>query len=82
MFGTFTFAEALRLPEIIAKHSQKKPIMVFCITRKSTVSTAKLLANWWSTKGARERQWAGPTFKLAAQDPELKGMAPTFDCWR
>ncbi|KAL8851700.1 MAG: hypothetical protein Q9221_003431 [Calogaya cf. arnoldii] len=61
-----------KLPEIIAKYSQKKPIMVFCITRKATVSTAKLLANWWTTKSARERQWAGPTFKLVAQDPDLK----------
>ncbi|KAL9001327.1 MAG: hypothetical protein Q9169_000218 [Polycauliona sp. 2 TL-2023] len=61
-----------KLPEIITKHSRKKPIMVFCITRKATVSTAKLLANWWSIKSARERQWAGPTFKLAAQDPDLK----------
>ncbi|KAL8734656.1 MAG: hypothetical protein Q9166_001312 [cf. Caloplaca sp. 2 TL-2023] len=62
-----------KLPEIITKHSQKKPIMVFCVTRKSTVSTAKLLANWWTTKGVRDRQWAGPTFKLVAQDPDLKG---------
>ncbi|KAL8655597.1 MAG: hypothetical protein Q9226_002980 [Calogaya cf. arnoldii] len=61
-----------KLPEIIAKYSQKKPIMVFCITRKATISTAKLLANWWTTKSARERQWAGPTFKLVAQDPDLK----------
>ncbi|KAL8699694.1 MAG: hypothetical protein Q9201_005856 [Fulgogasparrea decipioides] len=61
-----------KLPEIIAKHSQKKPIMVFCITRKSAVSTAKLLANWWAIKGPRERQWAGPTFRLVAHDPDLK----------
>ncbi|KAL9027264.1 MAG: hypothetical protein Q9196_004190 [Gyalolechia fulgens] len=46
--------------------------MVFCVTRKSTVSTAKLLANWWLSKGARERQWAGPTFRLVARDPDLK----------
>ncbi|KAL8674416.1 MAG: hypothetical protein Q9168_001208 [Polycauliona sp. 1 TL-2023] len=61
-----------KLPEIIAKHSHKKPIMVFCITRKAATSTAKLLANWWTIKSARERQWAGPTFKLVAQDPDLK----------
>ncbi|KAI4195106.1 MAG: hypothetical protein LQ346_003530 [Caloplaca aetnensis] len=61
-----------KLPEIVTKYSQKKPIMVFCITRKSTVSTAKLLADWWASKGARERQWAGPTFRLVAQDSDLK----------
>ncbi|KAL8863258.1 MAG: hypothetical protein Q9178_000633 [Gyalolechia marmorata] len=65
-------ANLLRLPEIITKYSQKKPIMVFCITRKATVNTAKLLANWWTTKSARERQWTGPTFRLVAQDPDLK----------
>ncbi|KAL8917100.1 MAG: hypothetical protein Q9208_008139 [Pyrenodesmia sp. 3 TL-2023] len=61
-----------KLPEIITKHSQRKPIMIFCITRKSTVSTAKLLANWWASRSARERQWAGPTFRLVAQDSDLK----------
>ncbi|KAI4178367.1 MAG: hypothetical protein L6R41_008418 [Letrouitia leprolyta] len=61
-----------KLPEIIAKHSHKKPIMVFCATRKSTVSTAKLLTNWWLTTGPQERQWAGPTFRLAVQDADLK----------
>ncbi|KAL8807605.1 MAG: hypothetical protein Q9182_000589 [Xanthomendoza sp. 2 TL-2023] len=61
-----------KLPDIITKYSHKKPIMVFCITRKAAMSTAKLLANWWSTKGARQRQWAGPTFRLVAQDPDLK----------
>ncbi|KAL8928943.1 MAG: hypothetical protein Q9172_000695 [Xanthocarpia lactea] len=65
-------ANLLRLPEIITKYSQKKPIMVFCITRKATVNTAKLLANWWTSKSVRERQWTGPTFRLVAQDPDLK----------
>ena len=49
--------------------------MIFCITRKSTVSTAKLLANWWSSKGARERQWVGPNFRLIVQDSDLKGIS-------
>ncbi|KAL8776306.1 MAG: hypothetical protein Q9194_003238 [Teloschistes cf. exilis] len=61
-----------KLPEIIAKHSQKKPMMIFCMTRNSTVSTAKLLAKWWVMKGPRERHWSGPTFKVVAQDPDLQ----------
>ena len=61
-----------RLPDIIAKHSHKKPIMVFCITRKSAVNTAKLLANVWASKGPRDRQWEGPTQRLMVQDPDLK----------
>lgn len=61
-----------KLPGIIAKHSHKKPIMVFCITRKSAVNTAKLLANLWASKGWRDRHWEGPTQRLIVQDPELK----------
>ncbi|KAL9582942.1 MAG: hypothetical protein Q9212_003008 [Teloschistes hypoglaucus] len=61
-----------KLPEIVAKHSQKKPIMIFCMTRNSTVNTAKLLAKWWATKGPRERHWSGPTFKVVAKDPDLQ----------
>ena len=61
-----------RLPEIIAKYSHKKPIMVFCITRKSAVNTAKLLANVWAGERSRDRHWEGPTQRLTVQDPELR----------
>ena len=61
-----------KLPSIIAKYSHKKPIMIFCITRKSATNTAKLLANVWATKGPRDRHWEGPTQRLIVQDPELK----------
>ena len=61
-----------RLQDIIAKYSHKKPIMVFCITRKSAVNTAKLLANIWISERSRDRHWEGPTQRLVVQDPELK----------
>ncbi|KAM0806302.1 putative DEAD/DEAH box DNA helicase [Usnea florida] len=61
-----------KLPGIIGKYSHKKPIMIFCITRKSATNTAKLLANVWATKGPRDRHWEGPTQRLIVQDPELK----------
>ena len=60
-----------RLPDIVGKYSHKKPIMVFCITRNSTVSTARLLANVWGSKNPRERHWEGPTRRIAVQDPDL-----------
>lgn len=47
-------------------------MMIFCITRTSTVTTAKLLANLWATKGARDRPWPGPRQKIAAKDSELR----------
>ncbi len=61
-----------KLPDIIMKYSHKKPIMVFCITRNSTISTAKLLANVWASKRPQDRYWEGPTQRVVVQDPELK----------
>lgn len=64
-----------RLPELIARHSQKKPLMIFCMTRKSTVATAKLLANVWITENPRDRQWPRPSERIVAQDSDLKSMS-------
>ena len=61
-----------KLPDIIARYSHMKPMMVFCITRKSAVNTAKLLANVWANKRSRDRHWESPTQRLIVQDPELK----------
>jgi len=60
------------LPEIIAKHSDKKPIMVFCCTRKSTVTTAKMLALSWASKAIRDRDWSAPARIPVVSDPDLK----------
>ena len=67
-----------RLPDIIAKYGCKKPLMIFCITRKSAQSTAKLLANLWTSKDPGGRQWPGPTQRIVASDPELTGK---FGCF-
>lgn len=68
-----------RLPGIIAKYSHGKPIMVFCITRKSTVATAKLLANLWAGKPARDRCWAGPKLNIRVDDADLRSESLSFD---
>lgn len=44
------------------------------MTRKSTVTTAKLLANVWASGNPRNRQWPGPSQKIAVQDSDLKCM--------
>ena len=71
----FAFEKTLntKLPDIIARWSQRKPIMVFCFTRSSCVETAKLLANWWATKGPRDRYWEDPTKRITVEDKELRG---------
>ncbi|KAL6717498.1 ATP-dependent DNA helicase MER3 [Lecanora helva] len=70
-FGFETVCDP-KLPDIIAKYSHKKPIMVFCMTRNSTISTAKLLANVWASKTPRDRFWEPPTQRFATGDPDLR----------
>ncbi|KAK3707948.1 ATP-dependent DNA helicase MER3 [Vermiconidia calcicola] len=72
----FAFEKTLnsKLPEVIFKWSQRKPIMVFCFTRNACVDTAKVLSNWWATKGPRERFWSAPRRRLVVADKELRGM--------
>lgn len=71
----FAFEKTLnaKLPDIVAKWSQRKPIMVFCFTRASCVETAKLLANWWATKDPRGRYWESPTKRVLVEDKDLQG---------
>lgn len=71
----FAFEGSLnsRLPDIIAKWSQRKPIMVFCFTRNSCVSTSRFLANWWASKGPRDRYWEAPKDHVRFEDKDLRG---------
>ena len=71
----FAFEKTLngKLPEVITKWSQRKPIMIFCFTRAACVETAKLLANWWVTKGPRERYWSSPRKGIVVADKDLNG---------
>ena len=62
-----------RLPDIIKQHSAKKPILIFCSTRKATQITAKLLADRWKASPRNDRMWYqdGPVPQL--HDVGLKG---------
>ncbi|KAF7186742.1 ATP-dependent DNA helicase MER3 [Pseudocercospora fuligena] len=70
----FAFDKVLdsKLPDIIAKYSQRKPIMVFCFTRKACVETAKLLTTWWSDAGPRDRYWNAPRGRVQIVDKDLR----------
>lgn len=63
-----------RLPEIITKHSNKKPMMIFCCTRNSAISTAKELSKLWSNTVPNRRMWAGPVRVPVVKNPDLKGI--------
>ncbi|KAH8435304.1 putative DEAD/DEAH box DNA helicase (Mer3) [Aspergillus melleus] len=62
-----------KLPDIIAAHSCRKPIMIFCCTRNSTVATAKELVRLWSTSNPPARLWKGPNERMEAHNVDLKG---------
>ena len=61
-----------KLPDVISKYSQRKPIMVFCCTRKSAQDTAHALANWWATKGPEDRYWEAARRQVEVLDQELR----------
>ncbi|KAM0716552.1 hypothetical protein Q7P37_007997 [Cladosporium fusiforme] len=75
----FAFEKTLngKLPDVIARWSQRKPIMVFCFTRSSTVETAKMLANWWATKGPSDRFWESPRSRVVVEDKDLRETVPS-----
>lgn len=63
-----------KLPDVISKYSERKPIMVFCFTRSSTISTAKMLASLWSSSTGQKRYWKKPSKPLNVQNQELRSL--------
>ncbi|USP81700.1 ATP-dependent DNA helicase MER3 [Curvularia clavata] len=61
-----------RIPDVIASYSERKPIMVFCATRKSTASTAKLIASWWASNTGSDRFWVAPSKSIPVLNKELR----------
>ncbi|KAJ6050072.1 hypothetical protein N7444_006788 [Penicillium canescens] len=61
-----------KLPEVIGMHSLQKPIMIFCCTRNSSLSTAKELARLWTMTNPPARLWKGPARPLDAHNDDLK----------
>ncbi|KAI0188754.1 hypothetical protein EV127DRAFT_471002 [Xylaria flabelliformis] len=70
----FIFEQKLdgKLNLLLAKHSEGKPIMIFCFTRKSCQRTARSLAEWWSTCGANDRPWPPPNNRIPVLSQDLQ----------
>ncbi|KUJ21917.1 P-loop containing nucleoside triphosphate hydrolase protein [Mollisia scopiformis] len=68
----FQFDKTLdgKLPAVVQQYSEKKPIMVFCFTRKSCESTARILAEHWTRQHAADRAWPAPPKKTAVRNGE------------
>ncbi|KAK4201153.1 putative ATP-dependent DNA helicase [Triangularia verruculosa] len=60
-----------KLPGLIARHSQQKPILVFCFTRKSCESTASLLVEYAASK-PNEKMWPVPKGRIPVISRELQ----------
>ncbi|EQL32969.1 hypothetical protein BDFG_04949 [Blastomyces dermatitidis ATCC 26199] len=75
----FAFDKACegRLPEVMEKHSKKKPIMIFCCTRNSAIATSKYLGKLWTSTNPPRRLWSGPTKPVVVQNPELRATIST-----
>ncbi|KAL1904303.1 ATP-dependent DNA helicase MER3 [Sporothrix stenoceras] len=50
-----------QLPDLIVKHAQGKPVLIFCFTRKSTESAASALAEYWGLCPDTQKPWLGPS---------------------
>ncbi|KAF2130634.1 hypothetical protein P153DRAFT_288291 [Dothidotthia symphoricarpi CBS 119687] len=69
----FAFEKSLdsKLPDVITRYSEGKPLMIFCATRASTVKTAKLVANWWAKISGRDRMWNPPSKQIPVNNKDL-----------
>ncbi|ELR07113.1 hypothetical protein GMDG_02382 [Pseudogymnoascus destructans 20631-21] len=63
-----------KLPALIAKYTHKKPIIVFCFTRKSCENTAAKLAEWWASSRVVDRAWPAPTTRVPVSSKDLQDL--------
>ena len=70
----FAFDSVLdgKLPAIISQHTMKKPMMIFCFTRKSCEKTAANLSSWWDGLRVVDRAWPAPTQRISVGCKELQ----------
>ena len=72
----FGFEKVLnsKITDVITTFSERKPILVFCATRKSAFETAKLLASWWSSRSSKDRVWKAPSRSVPLLNKDLRDM--------
>ena len=61
-----------QLPDLIVKHAQGKPVLIFCFSRKSTESAATALAEFWSTCPPHQRPWPAPAISMRSSAAKLQ----------
>ncbi|VDB94696.1 Bgt-2769, partial [Blumeria graminis f. sp. tritici] len=75
-FNDYAFDKFLdgKLTSLLQKYTQKKPIMVFCFTRKSCEGTASILSEWWARQRISDRPWLAPRQKVCIGCKELQSV--------
>ncbi|CCU75049.1 hypothetical protein HFM1/MER3 [Blumeria hordei DH14] len=75
-FNDYAFDKFLdgKLTSLLQKYTQKKPIMVFCFTRKSCEGTASILSEWWTRQHTSDRPWLAPRQKVCVGCKELQSL--------
>lgn len=63
-----------KLPSLILRYTQRKPIIVFCFTRKSCEGTATNLATWWAEQKSGEQPWSAPMHRVAVEHKALQNL--------
>lgn len=61
-----------KLPGLLSRHAQHKPILIFCFTRKSCESTAAMLADYASGRPEGEKLWPVPSQRIPVLSRELQ----------
>ncbi|KAK4168171.1 putative ATP-dependent DNA helicase [Cladorrhinum sp. PSN259] len=61
-----------KIPGLISRHSQKKPILIFCFTRKSCETTARELADYASSRPTGDKLWPMPSKRIPVIGRELQ----------
>ncbi|KAL2173999.1 uncharacterized protein P884DRAFT_316771 [Thermothelomyces heterothallicus CBS 202.75] len=61
-----------KLPGLLSKHAEHKPILVFCFTRKSCESTAAMLAEFAAGRPEGGKLWPVPSQGISVMSRELQ----------
>ncbi|KAL2152872.1 hypothetical protein VTH82DRAFT_4027 [Thermothelomyces myriococcoides] len=61
-----------KLPGLLSKHTEHKPILVFCFTRKSCESTAAMLAKFAASRPESDKLWPSPSQRMSVISRELQ----------
>lgn len=68
----FDAAMTERIPDVIARYGKRKPVMVFCPTKESTIKTANRLVDSWQHTASGIRAWSAPRHAIQVENEQLQ----------